>query len=100
LTLKHSKWNPGRSFEDADNSELLITPDESSALGVIDDTTARQAGINLGEVHVNVDMIRHAEGLHGEQIRAAGYKDALDMIIDIVRNFNEVRQKAAILFCW
>ncbi|GHS91055.1 hypothetical protein AGMMS49957_17790 [Synergistales bacterium] len=88
----------GRSIGEADKSELIITPDGSPALGFVDEETAKDAGIVAGEIHVNAGMIQHTEagsnegGRHSEQIRKAGYKDSLNMVLDVLENYTEIRQ--------
>ncbi|GHV28268.1 hypothetical protein FACS1894167_04840 [Synergistales bacterium] len=82
----------GRSVETADPSELLISEDGSPTFGIIDEETARQAGITPGEVRVNVGMIRHTEKEHGEQIRNAGYDNVESMFADVAANYNEIRE--------
>jgi hypothetical protein len=82
----------GRIFEDADPSELIVTPEGSSALGSIDDDMASQAQIIPGEIHANVQTFIHTEKQHGEQIRNAGYVNPQEFIIDVISNSNEIRQ--------
>lgn len=82
----------GRSIADAEPSELIVKSDGSAALGTIDDAVATEAGIQPGEIHANVGMIRHTEEAHGEQIKKAGYPDAKSMVEDVLSNYSEIRE--------
>ena len=82
----------GRSFLDADPSELLIRNDGSPALGRIDVDDAKRAGIVPGDVNVNAGLLQHVEKEHGKQIRNAGYENVQGLIADVLTNYGEIRQ--------
>ena len=82
----------GRSIDEAASSELLLTPDGSKTLGVIDSKTAKAAGIQQGDIQANVGLLRHAELEHGKQIRNAGYKDVKTLLLDVINNWSEIRE--------
>ena len=82
----------GRSIDEADDSELLLTPDGSTELGRIDEDVAEAAGIAAGEIRANVGAVRHAEETHGAQILDAGYPDAQTFILNSLAEFNEIRK--------
>ena len=82
----------GHAIDEAESSELLIAPNGSTAFTRIDENIAKVAGIPEGEVQANVGVIKHAEIRHGEQIRKAGYKDAQSFMLDVLNNWNEIRE--------
>ena len=82
----------GRSIDEAEDSELLLLPDGSTALGMIDEAVAEAAGIPAGEIRANVGAVRHAEKTHGAQILDAGYPDAQTFILKNLTEFNEIRR--------
>lgn len=82
----------GNSIDKAHSSELLVTPEGSTALSYIDATTAGAAGIQEGEIQANVGILRHAEQRHGQQLRDAGYENVQTFLLDTLNNWSEIRQ--------
>jgi hypothetical protein len=74
----------------AKKSDWVVAPGGQRGIGHID--ADPQNNIEDGDVYVNAGMIQHAEQGHGEQIREAGYSDALDMVTDVLSNYTEIRK--------
>ena len=85
----------GNTIDEAKSSELLVTPDGSTALSYIDADTAEAAGIQAGEIQANVGVLRHAEQRHGKQITDAGYENVQTFLLDTLNNWREIRQGTA-----
>ena len=82
----------GNTIDEAHSSELLVTPDGSTALSYIDAETAQTAGIQEGEIQANVGILRHAEQRHGQQIMDAGYDNVQTFLLDTLNNWREIRE--------
>ena len=82
----------GSTIDEAHSSELLVTPNGSTALAYIDTDTASTAGIQEGEIQANVGILRHAEQRHGKQIKDAGYDNVQTFLLDTLNNWQEIRQ--------
>ena len=88
------KTESGSSIHNAKSSELILTPDGSTALSYIDDYIAKAAGIQEGEIQANVGVLRHAENQHGEQIRNAGYPNVQTFLLDVLHNWSDIRESS------
>ena len=80
----------GRSIDEADDSELLLTADGSTELGRIDEDVAKAAGIAAGEIRANVGAVRHAEEGHGGEILGSGYPDVETFFFDVLSAYERV----------
>ena len=80
----------GRSIDEADSSELLMLPDGSTALGMIDEETAAAAGIQAGVIQANVGAVRHAEEGHGGEFLGSGYPDVATFFFDVLSDYERV----------
>ena len=83
------KTQSGKDVFAAEKSDWVVSPDGKRTLGHIDADS--QNNIEDGDVYVNAGMIQHAEQEHGDQIREAGYSDALAMVTDVLSNYTEIR---------
>ena len=89
---KELRTENGNTIDIALSSELIITPEGSTALGYIDADIANLAGIQEGEIQANVGVIRHAEQRHGQQIRDAGYDNVQTFMLDVLNNWSDIRE--------
>ncbi len=80
----------GRSIDEAEDSELLLTADGSTELGRIDEDVAKAAGIAAGEIRANVGAVRHAEEGHGGEILGSGYPDVETFFFDVLSAYERV----------
>ena len=80
----HLTPESGRSIDEADDSELLLTADGSTELGRIDEDVAKAAGIAVGEIQANVGAVRHAEEGHGREILGSKYPNVETFFLDIL----------------
>ena len=74
----------------ADSNDFLLTPEGNSILSVIDEQTAKDAGIKPGGIRANVGALRHAESGHGKQITEAGYDSVQAFLLDVLNNWSQI----------
>ena len=80
----------GRTIDEAEPGELIIGPDGSAFLGVIDEEAATVAGIEAGGICANVGAVRHTERGHINEITSSGYSGAAEFIYDVVHNYERI----------
>ncbi len=83
------KTESGRSIDEADKSELLLTPDGSSILGTI---PAINNEFPAGIIQANVGVIHYIERIHGKDLSNFNYDNAQSLLLDILNNYMEIRQ--------
>jgi hypothetical protein len=68
----------------------MTTPDGSRTLGHVD--ADERNGIVGSDIWMNVGVPRHAEKRHAAEIRKFGYQNALDMSMDVLSDYTEIRE--------
>ncbi len=86
----------GDSFvvPDRDMGTFILSSSGSPDLGHIDATIAKEIGREAAPIRIRSgdrsSGLEHIESGHGDQARQRGYKSALDLVTDVIANFDAI----------
>ena len=80
----------GCTFDEADDSVLVVCSQTGKDLGNIDEFTANSAGILSGSIQMNVGALKHIRERHAEQIKKDNLSDIAEFVVDIVSSYEMI----------
>ena len=91
----------GHTLKESEYNELIVTPDGSKNLGIIDEKTAQEINIKSnvnvqpGEIQANVGLLlNHLKNDHIKGIINSGYSDVASFLFDILKTYENFMKEA------
>ena len=97
IALTDVRTENGHTLKEAEYNELIVTPDGSKNLGIIDEKTAQEinikSNVNIqpGDIQANVGLLlNHLKDDHIKGIINSGYSDVTSFLFDILKTYEKI----------